>query len=95
MEILRRYNKLAWFDFLDRIEFDLKEKPKKDLYFELLDEICMRQLESVSEGGTYKLRAPTKSLLIKFKERMAEDSSFAGEVDFNELEKVAETILKD
>jgi len=93
MLIIRKYKKLQWFDFLDRIEVELAKSPDKKVYFELMDEIRMRLLESVSEGGTFKLKKPTNNLLERFKKRLDEDSSFATADDFNELKVLSESIL--
>lgn len=93
MYIERRYKKLLWFDFLDQMEVELKRFPSKEKYIELLDEIRLRRLESVSEGGTYKLKAPAKELFSKFERRMSEDQSFASTEDLNDCKNILEDIL--
>ena len=70
MIVIRRFRKLPWFDLLDRIEKDLNEKPDKKIYFEFLDEFRMRLLDSISEGASFKLKSPTKVMLMKFEKRM-------------------------
>lgn len=92
MYIERRYSKLPWFDFLDQIEDELKENPPKERYIELLDEFRMRKIESVSEGGTFKLKAPATKLVEKFTQRM-EDSSFATSEDLEECQQILKDIL--
>lgn len=93
MLIIRKYRRLGWFDFLDRIELELKAKPDKKMYSALLDEIRMRRLESVSEGGVYKLRAPANEIFQRFEERSADEIGFANESDRAELLQVLNDIL--
>ena len=93
MIIIRRFRKLDWFDLLDRIQKDLDEKPDKKIYFEFLDEFRMRLLDSISEGASFKLKAPTKEILMKFETRMKEDTEFATEADMQEFKELALEIL--
>jgi len=93
MYINRRYKKLSWFDFLDHIEDELKTLPPKESYIEILDELRMRKIESVSEGGTFKIKAPSKDIVLKFQERMNDDSKFARPSDLEECERILEDIL--
>jgi hypothetical protein len=92
MQIIRKYRKLSWFDFLDIIQEELKSNPDKSSYFEYLDELRMRLLESVSEGGSYKLKAPAKDILAKFQSRMSKNPSFASEQDLEEIEALVISI---
>ena len=94
MIIIRKYKKLNWFDFLDRLKKDLSDMPGKSVYIEILDEIHMRKLESISEGGSYKLIAPAKSLLEAFKKRMLNDPTFASEKELVEIKRIVASILK-
>lgn len=93
MITIRRFRKLAWFDLLDRIEADLKQKPDKKIYFEFLDEFRMRLVDSISEGASFKLKAPTKEILKKFEERMSNESDFATDADFEEFKALTLEIL--
>ncbi|MDB9786723.1 hypothetical protein OAB57_01345 [Bacteriovoracaceae bacterium] len=77
MYIVRRYGKLGWFDFLDQIEIEMNKTHDKSLYFELIDELRMRKIASVSEGGTFKLKKVSTDLLGRLEQRMAEDTTFA------------------
>lgn len=94
MQIIRKYKKLEWFDFLDVIERELKDIPGKTSYFEILDELRMRLIDSISEGATFKLKAPTRDLVSKFETRTSEDPSFANEDDLKEFIELAGTILE-
>ncbi|OUR99847.1 hypothetical protein A9Q84_02120 [Halobacteriovorax marinus] len=93
MYLDRIYRKLGWWDFLDRIEFELKESPDKSVYINFLDELRMRRLESVSEGATYKLRAPANDLFDKFQKRLSLDSTFADEADVKECRELLADII--
>lgn len=93
MLIIRKYKRTDWFDFLDRMELELSKSPERQVYFEFMDELKMRKLESISEGGIYKLKIPASVLLSKFKERITKDNSFASAQDFEDFEQIAESIL--
>ena len=93
MMLVRRYKKLGWWDFLDHIESEFKEKPDKSVYIDVLDELRMRLLDSVSEGGTFKLKAPTEKIKNEFVVRMNSDSKFANSDDLKEVEEIANLIL--
>lgn len=85
MQVIRRYKKLPWFDFLEVMNQQLERKPDKTTYFELLDELRMRLLESISEGANFKLKAPASRLLQEFKTRMELEPSFSTSDDFKEF----------
>lgn len=93
MYIERRYKKLLWFELLDQMAEELKELPPKERYIDFLDELRMRKLESVSEGGTFKLKAPAKDLVLKFKERMASDKQFSDESSLLDCQRILKDIL--
>ena len=85
MQVIRRYKKLPWFDFLEVMNQQLERKPDKTIYFELLDELRMRLLESISEGANFKLKVPASRLLQEFKTRMELEPSFSTSDDFKEF----------
>jgi hypothetical protein len=85
MQIIRKYKRLTWFDFLDQIEKELKAGPDKSVYFEFLGELKMRLVESVSEGAAFKMKAPSKELLDKFEKRLNNQSTFASEQDYQDF----------
>lgn len=93
MLIVREYRKLGWWDFLDRIEFELKQQPDKSVYIKFLDELRMRRLESVSEGGSFKLKAPANDIFNRFQERISLDSSFAESADIEECRELLRDII--
>jgi hypothetical protein len=93
MLLVRRYKKLGWWDLLDQIDLQLKESPEKEVYIEILDELRMRLLESVSEGASFKLKAPAERIINEFKVRMDSDDNFANSSDFKEVQELADFIL--
>jgi hypothetical protein len=90
---MRKYKNLRWFEFLEYTKKELGEKPAPSVYFEILDEIKMRSVESISEGFSFKLKAPTKDLLKQFKTRQENDSSFSSDQEYAEFELIAKTII--
>lgn len=93
MIIDRKFKKLGWWDFLEYMEKQLLNNPSKTEYIEFLDELRLRLLESVSEGGTFKLKAPTEMLKQKFIQRMEVDDDFANSNDLSEVNELASSIL--
>ena len=93
MDLIRKYRKLDWFNFLDYIEKELEGEPDSKIYFELMDEICVRKLESISEGATYKLKAPSIDILKRFELRVSKDPSFTTEEKVKEFKALVKLIL--
>ncbi|MBH48355.1 MAG: hypothetical protein CME71_09330 [Halobacteriovorax sp.] len=69
MQIIRRYKKLSWFEFVDILDEQLKTSPECDVYFELMDELHWRLVESISEGASFKLKAQADKLVAHFAQR--------------------------
>ena len=92
LDILRKYRKLDWFDFLEYVEKELEGEPACKVYFEIIDEICVRKLESISEGATYKLKAPSLDLLKRFEQRVSKDGSFATKEEIEEFKTLVKSI---
>jgi hypothetical protein len=94
MHIVRRYKKLDWWDFLTVIDQELEKMPAKETYIDLIDELRMRKIESISEGATFKMKAPSKDILERFKNRMSEDQSFASDEDLTEITQLVDEVVK-
>lgn len=92
MLIIRKYRKLDWFDFVDMKTRLLKKSPGKEIYIELIDELRMRKLESMSEGATYKMGVLGRDILNLFIIRASENSSFASSEDIDNLRNLVEEI---
>ncbi len=91
MEVLRKYKRLDWFDFLDAIEIELSKNPGKEVYFDFLDELKMRQVECISEGALFKFKKVARNLLKKFEKRY-ESLDFASSEDYSLFKEIAESI---
>lgn len=89
----RRYKKNDWWDFLTVIDQELEKLPAKETFFNLIDELRMRKAESISEGATFKMKAPAKDLLERFKDRMDKDEEFASSVDLEEFNRLVDFLL--
>ena len=94
MLIIRKYKKLGWFDLLDKMEEVLTSDAPKERYFEFVDELRMRLIESVSEGASFKIKAPTNNLIELFSKRREADSNFATELEEDEFRQIASDILR-
>jgi hypothetical protein len=92
MQIIRKYRKLDWFDFIDTMTRALNKNPEKEVYIEFIDELRMKKLDSMSEGATFKMKVKAKELLALFEERMNEEG-FADEKDLAEVKQIIEDIL--
>lgn len=55
MYILRRYKKLSWWDLVEIIDQVKISEVQESELIELVDELRLRLLESVSEGGSFKV----------------------------------------
>jgi len=91
---MRKYKDLAWWDFVDYMEEKLAEGPEKELYFEFLDELRLRFLESVSEGASYKYQNKAQELVKLFKAKNVEDAARFSEQDSADFERIASEIVK-
>jgi hypothetical protein len=92
MQTLRKFHDLSWFDFLDFIDQSLKDQPDKTFYIDVLDEVKMRFIESVSEGSTYKLKNLCEKMIKEFEARITSDSTFGDEQDISLLTEISESI---
>ena len=93
MNLIRKYKKLGWWDLIERFNYDISNGPTKEIFFDYMDEFHMRKLESVSEGGSYKIKAPCLELVNSVEQRMKNDTSFAAESEFAELKKLANELI--
>ncbi len=82
MQIIRRFKKMNIWDFIDLMNQECFGSAKSDTYFLYLDEIKLRRLESVSEGGDLKLRSLAKELLEEYKKEMEKNDQFSSQEDY-------------
>lgn len=80
MLIIRRLKKLSYWDLKEYFENEWKSlaaAKQREFALEILDEIRLRILESVSEGGTYKLRDLAHEIKETLGTELANDKEFA------------------
>ncbi len=94
MEIIRRYKRNDWWDLLIVIEQELERAPVKETFFNILDELQWRKVESISEGASFKINSPAVALLERFEKKMQEDPSFATSEDLDEFKITVAAITK-
>jgi hypothetical protein len=63
---MRRYHKNDWWDLIVVIEQELERDPSYKTYFNIIDELKWRLVESVSEGGNHKIKTKAQELLESF-----------------------------
>lgn len=94
MEIIRKYKRNDWWDLLIVIEQELERSPVKETFFNLLDELQWRKVESISEGASFKINAPALKLLERFENKIKEDPSFATSQDLEDFKLTVAAITK-
>ncbi|MFT6067830.1 MAG: hypothetical protein ACJAT2_001173 [Bacteriovoracaceae bacterium] len=92
METIRRFKKMSLWDFIELMEANCYNSGDKDTYFLYLDELRMRKIESVSEGGNYKLKSLALELKEKFLEEVKKSPGFALEEEMKDLEFIVNEI---
>lgn len=91
MQIERRYRKLDWWGLIDHINSALEnEDTEQGVYIELLDELRMRTLESVSEGSTYKINTQANKLIENFNSIASRNPNFANSDIQNEVKDLSD-----
>jgi hypothetical protein len=93
MLTLRPYGDLDWFDFLDLINEKTNQDLSEEQFFELLDELQMRNLDVKSEGAAFKLKAPAKLLLDKFTSKIESTSDSSCCAKWQEFSQIALKII--
>jgi len=76
MYIERKFKRCDWFTFLDLLNEHLENHGKATAYFEFADELRLRHLELISEGGAFKLKKAAAILLKNIEERVASNTDF-------------------
>ncbi len=83
---------MSLWDFIELMEQNCYQSGDKDAYFLYLDELRMRKIESVSEGGNYKLKSLATELNEKFLEEVEKNPSFVLESEMNDFEFIVKEI---
>ena len=70
MRELSKFRKLDWWGFVEYMEMSLAKKPECKVYLEFIEELHLRSLNSVSEGGSYKIKKQAGALFCDFQDRL-------------------------
>ena len=66
MKTIQKYYYLDWFELKELIEAELEKESSVQTYLGFLDELYLRKIDSVSEGGTYKIKALAEKISNSF-----------------------------
>lgn len=89
MDTIRQFKKMSLWDFIELMESQCFGCAKSATYFMYLDEIKMRRIESISEGGNFKLRSLALQLLEEFQKELGRDPSFASSEELSSFTTIA------
>ncbi|MBT3586520.1 MAG: hypothetical protein HN509_16550 [Halobacteriovoraceae bacterium] len=92
METIRKFKKMGLWDFIELMQQNCYQSGKKEVYFLYLDELNMRRIESISEGGNYKLQALGRELLAQFEKEIDQNRDFIAESEELEFRKIIEAL---
>ena len=83
---------MSLWDFIELMEQNCYASKSKDTYFIYLNELRMRKIESISEGGNYKLISLAKELHREFEKEISNNKEFVNEEELNEFEFIIKEI---
>ncbi len=92
MRTVRKFKKMGLWDFIELLETNCFASGDKETYFTYLDEIRMRRIESISEGGNYKLASLAKELKSEIDKELEKKSDFLDSEELKEIEFIIEEI---
>jgi|SaaInlStandDraft_2_1057019.scaffolds.fasta_scaffold738066_1 hypothetical protein len=81
---------MGLWDFINLLETQCYNCANISTYQMYLDEIKIRQIESISEGGSYKLKKLAKTLHEEFNKEVSKDKSFATANEREEFKYIIE-----
>ena len=82
LETIRQFKKMSLWDFIDLLEEKCLGCHQAETYFIYLDEIKMRRIESISEGGNFKLKNLAFQLLAEFENERKSNEQFCSEKEY-------------
>lgn len=88
----RRYRKNDWWDLVTVIEQELQRSESIDTYYYIADELKWRIVESISEGGNFKIRNKAQELKNKFL-KYTQENTVEDVARLNELVAIFDFIL--
>lgn len=92
METVRKFKRMGLWDFIELMEANCYDCHDKELYFTYLDELRMRKIESISEGGNYKLISLAKELEEEFQKEVKANNDFVSESELNDFDFIIKEI---
>lgn len=92
METIRRFKKMSLWDFIELMEKNCYDSAEKDTYFLYLDELRMRRIESISEGGNYKISSLAKELHQKFNKEIEKNPDFVTDEEKGQFEFIVDEL---
>lgn len=92
METIRRFKTMSLWDFIELMEGNCYGSGDKEVYFTYLDELRMRRIESISEGGNYKLASLAKELKSELEKDIQKNSSLLSDEELKEFNFIIEEI---
>ncbi|MBK24771.1 MAG: hypothetical protein CME70_12305 [Halobacteriovorax sp.] len=92
MRTVRKFKKMGLWDFIDLMKENCFGCADKETYFTYLDELRMRRIESISEGGNYKLASLAKELKLELEKEREKNSNFLKEEELKEFDFIVEEI---
>lgn len=90
MEIIRQFKKMNIWDFQDLMQEQCLNKGDSAVYFMYLDELKLRRIASVSEGGDHKLRSLAHELLASFKREYEKNKDFCSEKELKDFSHIVQ-----
>ena len=88
MEIVRQFKKMSLWDFIYILTKKCYGCGDQDTYFMYLDEIKLRKMESISEGGNYKLKSLAYDLLKEYEKELSLNPDFATEKEIKDFKYI-------
>jgi hypothetical protein len=88
MEILRQFKRMSLWDFIDLQSSRCYGCGDQKTYLIYLDEIKLRRIESISEGGNLKLKSLAEDLLREYKKELSLSPDFATEQEMNDFKYI-------
>ena len=92
MEVIREFKKMSLWDFIDLMQENCFSSGKVEIYFLYLDELRLRKIESISEGGNFKLISLAKELKSEFTKDLEKNAGFANESELTDFNFIIEEI---
>lgn len=86
LETIRHFKKMSLWDFIELLENNCLGCHKAETYFIYLDEVKMRRIESISEGGNLKLKKLAEQLLTEFKKEKDANEQFCSDKELQDFQ---------